>query len=93
MLSYALLDSVFIIFIGLVVTIAWRPLPKRRLAIVAFVLCALTAIFDNLAIHFDFFLYNPEHILGIFLGRVPLEDFAYPLVAALLIPYLWKRQK
>ena len=61
-----------------------------RLAGTAAVLLALTAVFDNLMIAVDLFGYNPERISGAFLGLAPLEDFAYPLAAVLLLPALWE---
>ena len=61
-----------------------------RLAGTAAVLLLLTAVFDNLMIAVDLFGYNPERISGAFLGLAPLEDFAYPLAAVLVLPALWE---
>lgn len=61
-----------------------------RLAGTAAVLLLLTAVFDNLMIAVDLFGYNPDRISGAFLGLAPLEDFAYPLAAVLLLPALWE---
>ena len=61
-----------------------------RLAGTAAVLLMLTAVFDNLMIAVDLFGYNPDRISGAFLGLAPLEDFAYPLAAVLLLPALWE---
>ena len=61
----------------------------RRLGGTAAVLLVLTAVFDNLMIAVDLFGYNPDRISGAFLGLAPLEDFAYPLAAVLLLPALW----
>lgn len=49
----------------------------------------LTAIFDNVMIGLDLFYYNPAQISGVRIGLAPIEDFAYPLVCALLLPALW----
>lgn len=54
------------------------------------VLLLLTAVFDNLMIAAGLFGYNPERISGAFLWLAPLEDFAYPLAAVLLLPALWE---
>ncbi|WAP53291.1 lycopene cyclase domain-containing protein [Arthrobacter sp. ATA002] len=59
------------------------------LGITAVVLLLLTAVFDNLMIAAGLFGYNPERISGAFIGRAPLEDFAYALAAVLLLPALW----
>lgn len=61
----------------------------RALGPAAVVLLVLTAVFDNVMITAGLFGYNPARISGAFLGRAPLEDFAYPLAALLLLPGLW----
>ncbi|NOJ58284.1 lycopene cyclase domain-containing protein [Arthrobacter sp. 260] len=55
----------------------------------AVILLLLTAVFDNLMIRLGFFGYNPDWISGVFVGVAPLEDFAYPLAAVVLLPALW----
>ena len=59
------------------------------LGITAAVLLVLTAVFDNVMIDVGLFGYNPDRISGAFIGRAPLEDFAYALAAVLLLPALW----
>ncbi|WP_104101693.1 lycopene cyclase domain-containing protein [Arthrobacter sp. 08Y14] len=59
------------------------------LGITAVVLLLLTAVFDNVMIAAGLFWYNPERISGAFIGRAPLEDFAYTVAAVLLLPALW----
>lgn len=59
------------------------------LGITAVVLLILTAVFDNVMIAAGLFWYNPERISGAFIGRAPLEDFAYTVAAVLLLPALW----
>ncbi len=55
-------------------------------AATALVLCVLTAIFDNVMIALDLFTY-PEHLIsGIRIGLAPIEDLAYPVCAAFLLP-------
>lgn len=53
------------------------------------VMLTLTAVFDNLMIASELFHYAPQHLLGISIGLAPLEDFAYPLAGALLLPAAW----
>ena len=55
----------------------------------ALVLIALTAVFDNIMIAVGLFSYPPEHLSGLRIGLAPLEDFAYPLCAAFLVPALF----
>lgn len=58
-------------------------------AVTAVALFALTAVFDNLMIAADLFHYAPNQLLGPKLGLAPVEDFAYPLAAVLLLPAMW----
>lgn len=61
----------------------------RAVGLSAVILLILTAVFDNLMIQLGFFGYNPDWISGVFVGVAPLEDFAYPLAAVVLLPALW----
>ncbi len=53
------------------------------------VVLVLTAVFDNLMIAAGLFTYSPDHTSGVSVGLAPLEDFAYPVAAVLLLPSLW----
>ncbi len=58
-------------------------------AMAALVLVVLTAVFDNLMIAAGLFTY-PEHLIsGIRIGLAPIEDFAYPVCAAFLVPAIF----
>lgn len=76
----------------LVAAVVLRRVPLRRalaeIAFTAVVLCLLTAIFDNLMIYSGLFEYAEASLAGVRIGLAPLEDFAYPLVAAILVPSL-----
>lgn len=64
--------------------------PSWRAAACAFaVLAVLTAVFDNVMISAGLFDYDTSKRLGIVLYRAPIEDFAYPLAAVVLLPALW----
>ena len=52
-------------------------------------LAVLTAVFDSVMISMELFHYDDAHLLGANIGLAPIEDFAYPLAAALLLPGLW----
>lgn len=58
-------------------------------AVTTGVLWILTAVFDNLMIASGLFDYGHHRLGGAYIGLAPLEDFAYPLGAALLLPGLW----
>lgn len=53
------------------------------------VLIACTIVFDSLMIYVDLFRYDESHLTGIFLLLAPIEDLAWPVVSALLLPGLW----
>lgn len=63
----------------------------RPVAIVTTIiaLLILTAVFDTVMIATGLFRYSPDHLLGLHIGLAPIEDFAYPLAGALLLPALW----
>ena len=93
-MTYLVLNAVFLAVAALVAVVA----VKRRLISVRFVSAVagaltltllLTAVFDNLMIGAGLFSYDPEHISGVLIGLAPIEDFAYPLAAAILLPALW----
>lgn len=56
---------------------------------VVVVLLLMTALFDNVMIGIGLVGYDPELISGAFIGVAPLEDFAYAIAAAVLLPSLW----
>lgn len=57
--------------------------------VAAVVLCLLTVVFDTIMIAVGLYEFDPDKILGVYLWGAPLEDFFYPLVAALLVPATW----
>lgn len=89
-MTYALVVLPFAV-VTLAVTLATvrRPRFSARMAasgIAAVALVVLTAVFDNLMIAAGLFTY-PEHLIsGWRVGLAPIEDFAYPICAAFLVP-------
>ncbi|MBD3941726.1 lycopene cyclase domain-containing protein [Microbacterium sp. NEAU-LLC] len=68
---------------------ARRPAFSGRMAssaTAAGILIILTAVFDNVMIALGLFTYPEELISGVRIGLAPIEDFAYPLCAAFLVP-------
>lgn len=93
-MTYLVLNGVFLAVAALVAgaAVARRLVSGLFVASVAVALTLtllLTAVFDNLMIGAGLFSYDPDHISGLFVGLAPIEDFAYPLAAALLLPALW----
>jgi len=95
-MSYWALNAVFLVAALAVGTAAAVRLKgrARKVALAAgggaaAVVLVLTAVFDNLMIAFGLFTYAPGMISGAKVGLAPLEDFAYPVAAVLLLPGLW----
>ncbi|WP_433875509.1 lycopene cyclase domain-containing protein [Sinomonas atrocyanea] len=102
-MSYLLLDLVFLAaaagLAGLLSARRRGARPGARRRSLAWVpplvagvaLLALTAVFDNVMIAVGLFSYASAALSGLAVGLAPLEDFAYPLAAAALLPALWVR--
>lgn len=54
-------------------------------------LLVLTFVFDNLIVGYGIVGYNESNTLGIFLPKMPIEDFSYAIAAAILVPSVMKR--
>jgi lycopene cyclase domain-containing protein len=89
-----------LIFLAVVAVIGCLALVKSRrasprlpilgiLGILLLVLLVITAVFDNLMIGIGLVGYDPSKISGAFVGIAPLDDFAYAVAAAVLLPSLW----
>ncbi|GKV73728.1 lycopene cyclase domain-containing protein [Pseudarthrobacter oxydans] len=95
-MTYWALNAVFLTVALAVAIAAVRVLTAARRKVVlaaaggaAAVVLVLTAVFDNLMIAAGLFNYSSDRISGASVGLAPLEDFAYPVAAVLLLPSLW----
>ncbi|WP_113718574.1 lycopene cyclase domain-containing protein [Arthrobacter dokdonensis] len=98
-MNYAHLNALFLIpaLAVLVAALAraggkpWRgsSRPVAAVAATLVVLVVLTGVFDNLMIGSGLFGYAGDALAGAHVGLAPVEDFAYPAAAALLLPGLW----
>ncbi len=95
-MTYTLMNLVMLAVVLLVALCAFvlrrpaRPGPMFLAAgVTAAVLFLLTALFDSLMIAGGLMVYTGEHLIGWFIGLAPIEDFAYPLAAVILLPSLW----
>ncbi len=91
-MTYLLLNLVFIVLALIVYLLFRKTVSWKTLLLTSFGLFVMTAIFDNLIIGFGIVDYSPEMISGIRIGFAPIEDFAYALFGAILIPILWNLQ-
>lgn len=94
-MTYASLAAVFLAVTGLTaVGAAMLARPPRTFwwatATVTVVLLVLTAVFDSLMVATDLFRYDTSALLGWRVLLVPVEDFAWPVAAALALPALWE---
>ena len=88
-MSYALLNLIFIVPV-LVLLFAYRWLAHwSTLCYTLVALLLMTAVFDNFIVGSGIVAYDPELLSGVYIGFAPIEDFAYTLVAAVLIPMTW----
>jgi lycopene cyclase domain-containing protein len=91
-MTYALLNVPFLLLalVALVVARvrtggpAWQPLAGTMA-----VLLVLTAIFDNFMIMAGLVAYDDAQRIGVQIGVAPIEDFAYAVLAVILLPALW----
>jgi len=92
-MTYLLVLAPFLAATAVAVALtARRPRFGARMAasaVAAGILILLTAVFDNVMIAVGLFTYPAELISGVRIGLAPLEDFAYPLCAAFLVPALF----
>lgn len=88
MATYLIVNLVFMAIVLVAFNITPRQ-PSKALLLTAAVLGILTAVFDSLLVVFDIIAYDPQQILGIHIGRAPIEDFFYPLLAVILVPTVW----
>ena len=66
------------------------PIPTLPTILAIIALLLLTAGFDNAMIASGLFAYADGHISGIRIGLAPIEDFAYPVAVAILVPGVWE---
>lgn len=66
--------------------------PDRRwwaaTGLTALALIVLTAVFDSIMIAADLFRFDEESLTGIHVGLAPIEDFAWPIAATILVSSL-----
>ncbi|CAN5143339.1 hypothetical protein BH11ACT2_BH11ACT2_06670 [soil metagenome] len=91
-MTYWALNSIFLAAVAAVAVVAAViRRPPRWIAVLAGlgILLVLTAGFDNVMIGIGLVGYDRALISGAFIGVAPLEDFAYAVAAAVLLPSLW----
>lgn len=88
-MTYVILTISVLAIFTLYALLMRKWLKAKPLIVAASVMLLLTLVFDNLIIGTGIVDYDPEKISGVRLGVAPIEDFAYTLVALVLIPSLF----
>ncbi|MEY3855948.1 MAG: hypothetical protein RJA45_418 [Actinomycetota bacterium] len=89
-MSYGELNFIFLAIAGIATWIIKSKYRCFTTPIVMLPMLVLTAVFDNLIILSGIVDYDDTKLLGINIVAVPIEDFAYTVVAVLLVPAIWK---
>jgi lycopene cyclase domain-containing protein len=90
--TYWALNAIFLAITAAVAIVALIRRPRRpwlAILITLGILLLVAAVFDNVMIGVGLVGYDRALISGAFLGVAPLEDFAYAIAAAVLLPSLW----
>lgn len=88
-MTYLLLNAIFLLITAALLLALRKHFPKKSWLPTLFVMVLLTAVFDNLIIGTGIVAYDPTKISGFMVFLAPVEDFAYTVVAALLLPTIW----
>ncbi len=83
-----------LVVLGLTVALSakyWRKLPSRSRWHTVLVLLVLTLGFDNMLVSMGTVDYIAGSVLRI--GLAPVEDFAYAIAAAIVMPVVWELLK
>lgn len=94
-MTYPILAVAVLACVAVAAAVAVRRTPRERrprgmaVLVTAVVMMALTAVFDNLMIGAGLFSYAEDLRSGWSVGLAPVEDFAYPVAAAVGLPVLW----
>lgn len=90
MATYIMLNLVFFCFALLTLKlIGWLKVSKKTFVSLIILIIA-TAIFDSLIIHFNIVDYDYSKTLGVAIGKAPMEDFFYAILAAIAAPNMYK---
>lgn len=93
-MTYTLVNAVFLVAAGAAAWLLLRRVSGRRRALAlilgTFAVVALfTAVFDSIMVGTGLVAYDEQHLSGIRVGLAPIEDFAYVVLAAMLLPAVW----
>lgn len=87
--TYLSLNLVFVAVVLLVLK-PWLRGSWRATLSVALHLVVLTVIFDSIIIWLGIVAYDQTKLLGFNIGLAPVEDFFYAILAAIMVPAIWR---
>ena len=88
-MTYLLLTVTVMALVAIYAFLMRHWMVAKPLVGTAAVMLILTAIFDNVIIATGIVAYDREKISGIMVGVAPIEDFAYTVLAIVLVPSLF----
>ena len=88
-MTYLWLNLIFGVAAIAVALFFARGTNARSILVTGLVLLATTALGDSLIVGSGIVAYDPTKILGLRVGFAPVEDFAYAIVAVVLVPVIW----
>ncbi|MEY4436711.1 MAG: hypothetical protein RL100_175 [Actinomycetota bacterium] len=88
-MTYFALNASVLLTLFVVLNLFLRKTPWKLVGLTLLATMVLTAIFDNVIVGTEIVAYDATKILGVMIGLAPVEDFAYTIAAALLIPAVW----
>lgn len=96
-MSYGQLNLLMVALVAIIAGIlAFRARVGARwwgqVALTWAVLTVLTIVFDSIMIAADLFRFDEDKLTGVTVWLAPVEDLAWPLAAALLLPAVWAWQ-
>lgn len=92
MFDYLLINTVFMTALAAIVfLIKPAKLDTKNFFKLVTILLIMTAVFDSIIIALGLVTYDTSKILGLYIGKAPIEDFAYAIVAAVIVPIIWQK--
>ena len=88
MMTYLVLNLAFFAVFGLPFIFLRIKFGRSWLTMLT-ILIIMTAVFDSLIVGLHIVAYDSNKISGIYLAKVPIEDFFYSIMAAVIVPGLW----
>lgn len=88
-MTYWLLNLVFVAAAAVFFALTIKPKRWALWGLALIPMLVLTSVFDNAIIASQIVAYDSSKLSGFMVGLAPIEDFAYTVVAVLLVPTIW----